>query len=392
MQTSLRLQILFFTAIRVVYNTMHRMVYPFLTIFARGLGVDLPTMAYALTARNIAGTFGPFAATAADRQGRRFGMLMGGAFFMLGAGVVVLWPTFPALVVALIFSTLGKYIFDPSLQAFIGDRVRYEQRGRIIAITEFSWSLAFILGVPLVGFLIARGGWLAPFPLMALLGAGILAGLFWILPRDEKGKSDNRSRDNFRLVLNSLPALTGLAIGLFASGANEQVNLIFGAWLENSFGLQIAALGLASAIIGISELSAEGLVAGFVDRIGKPRAIAIGLTINSLAALALPFIGRTEAGALVGLFFFYLSFEFTIVSSIPLMTELLPSARATLMAFNVAAMSLGRALGAFLAPRLYGLGFLMVALGAIVFNLLALLAVSRLKKTQASYGSSQEIE
>ena len=128
--------------------------------------------------------------------------------------------------------------------------------------------------------------------------------------------------------------------------------------------MQIAALGLASAIIGISELSAEGLVAAFVDRIGKPRAVAIGLVVNSLAALALPFIGRTEAGALVGLFFFYLSFEFTIVSSIPLMTELLPSARATLMAFNVAAISLGRAMGAFLAPRLYGMGFLAVAVGA----------------------------
>jgi predicted MFS family arabinose efflux permease len=361
---------------------MYRMVYPFLTIFARGLGVDLSTMAYALTARSIAGTFGPFAATIADRRGRRFGMLMGAAIFVLGAGMVVFWPTFPALVLALIFSTLGKYIFDPSLQAFISDRVLYQRRGRIIAITEFGWSLAFILGVPLVGFLIARGGWLAPFPLMALLGAGIFAGLFWMLPRDEKGKSDNRSRDNFHLVLHSVPALTGLGIGLFASGANEQVNLIFGAWLENSFGLQIAALGLASAIIGISELSAEGMVAGFVDRIGKPRAVAIGLTVNSLAALALPFVGHTEAGALFGLFFFYLSFEFSIVSTLPLMTELLPSARATLMAFNVAAMSLGRALGAFLAPRLYGLGFLAVVLGSFGFNLVALFAVSRLRHTK----------
>jgi hypothetical protein len=64
-----------------------------------------------------------------------------------------------------------------------------------------------------------------------------------------------------------------------------------------------------------------------------------------LAALALYFLGRTEAGALVGLFFFYITFEFTLVSIIPLMTELLPAARATLMAFNVAALSFGRALG-----------------------------------------------
>jgi predicted MFS family arabinose efflux permease len=63
-----------------------------------------------------------------------------------------------------------------------------------------------------------------------------------------------------------------------------------------------------------------------------------------------------------------------------LMTELLPSARATLMACNVAALSFGRGIGAFLAPRLYGLGFLEVALGAVGFNLLALFAVSRLGK------------
>jgi predicted MFS family arabinose efflux permease len=382
MRLSLRYQIIIFTAMRMVYNTMHRMVYPFLTIFARGLGVDLSSMAYALTARGIAGTVGPFAAAVADRRGRRFGMLMGASFFVAGTGLVTFWPTFPALVVALILSTLGKYIFDPSLQAFIGDRVPYERRGRFIAVTEFGWSLAFILGIPLAGFLIARAGWMAPFPLLAILGSLIIAVLFWMLPRDGKPATENRSRDNFRLVLSSVPAMTGLAIGLFASSANEQVNLIFGAWLERSFGLQIAALGLASAVIGISELSAEGLVAGFVDRIGKPRAIAVGLVVNSLAALVLPYIGRTEAGALAGLFFFYISFEFSIVSCIPLMTELLPSARATLMACNVAAMSLGRAIGAFVAPRLYGMGFLPVVLGAVVFNLLAFAAVYRLGKTQ----------
>jgi predicted MFS family arabinose efflux permease len=364
----------------MVFNTLHRMVYPFLTIFARGLGVDLTTISYALTIRSIVGTVGPFAASVADRRGRRFGMLLGAAFFTLGAAVVVFWPTFPALVISLALATLGKYIFDPGMQAYLSDRVPYERRGRTIAFTEFGWSLAFIAGVPLMGFLIARNGWMAPFPLMALLGGLIIAGLFWMLPPNDQPSTDVRSRDNFRLVLTSLPALTGLAIGLCASAANEQVNLIFGVWLEDAFGLQIAALGLASAIIGISELCAEGLVAAFVDRIGKVRAVALGLAVNSLAALALPFIGRTEAGALIGLFLFYISFEFTLVSSIPLMTEILPSARATLMAFNVAFISLGRAIGALMAPRLYHLGFLEVALGAAVFNLLALLAVRQLGK------------
>jgi DHA1 family inner membrane transport protein len=380
MRTSLRWQLAAFTVIRTIFNTLHRMVYPFLAIFARGLGVDLTTISYALTARSVVGTVGPFAAAVADQRGRRFGMLLGAGLFMVGAAVVVFWPSFPGFTISLVLATLGKYIFDPGMQAYIGDRVPYERRGRTIAFTEFGWSLAFVVGVPLMGFLIARKGWMAPFPLLALLGVFIVGGLFWMLPKEDPPAGMNRSRDNFRLVLTSLPALTGLAIGMLATAANEQVNLVFGVWLEDSFGLKIAALGAASAVIGISEMSAEGLVAAFVDRLGKLRSIALGLTANSLAALALPWLGRTEFGALVGLFFFYISFEFTIVSYLPLMTELLPSARATLMAFNVAALSFGRAVGAFLAPRLYGLGFLAVTLGAIGFNLLALLAVTRLGK------------
>jgi len=379
-ETGAALQIAAFTVSRTVINTLHRMVYPFLAVLARGVGVDLITMSYALTARSLVGTVGPFAAAVADRRGRKFGMLFGIGLFTFGAAIVVFWPVFPALVISIILSTLGKYIFDPSMQAYLGDRVPYARRGRTIAVTEFGWSLAFVLGIPLVGFLIARSGWMAPFPLMAVLGVLIFAGLSWMLPKDKHPAADNPTFSaNFRTVLTFAPALAGLAVGLFASAANEVVNLIFGIWLEDSFGMQIAALGAASAVIGLSELCGEGLVAAFVDRLGKPRAIGLGLAANCLAAVALYFLGRTETGALVGLFFFYISFEFTLVSVIPMMTEVLPSARATLMAFNVAFLSLGRALGDILAPRLYLWGFWSVVLGAVAFNLLALLALRKVK-------------
>lgn len=379
-----RLDIPAFTLIRTVLNTAHRMVYPFLAVFARGLGVDLASMSYVLTARSMVGTLGPFAAWVADRRGRKFGMLFGVTLFTFGAALVVFWPTFPALAIALILTTLGKYVFDPSMQAYLGDRIPYARRGLTIALTEFGWSLAFIAGVPLMGFLIARGGWMAPFPLLTVLGVLIFAGLSWMLPGDEKPAGDNPTLwANFRTVLTWAPALAGLSVGLFASAANEVVNLIFGLWLEQSFGLKIAALGGAAAVIGLSELGGEGLVAAFVDRLGKPRAVALGLAVNSLTALGLPVLGRTEIGALVGLFFFYITFEFTLVSSIPMMTEVLPGARATVMSFNVAFISLGRALGAFLGPQLYALGFPFVVIGAVLFNGLALLALRRMQRKRA---------
>jgi predicted MFS family arabinose efflux permease len=381
MRLRLRYQLILFTTIRAVFNTMYRMIYPFLGVFARGLGVNIADLSLALTARSIIGTFGPFAAIVADKRGRRFGMLLGLGVFTAGVAVVVYWPTLAGLTIALAMSTMGKYIFDPSMQAYIGDRVPYERRGLAIAVTEFGWSLAFILGMPLIGFVISRNGWMAPFPLLALLGALMFGILFFSLPKGgPQPDPDATVFSNVRLVLASVPALAGLSIGLWASAANEVVNLIFGVWLEDAFALKIVALAGASAVIGFAELGGEGLVALFVDRLGKHRAVAIGLVANSGSALLLPLLGRTSAGALVGLFLFYITFEFTLVSIIPMMTEVLPEARATVMAFNVAGESLGRAIGAPLAPFLYSYGFPVVALGAVVFNVFALLALMRMQR------------
>lgn len=375
------LQLVTFMLLRTILNTAHRMVYPFLSVFARGLGVDLTTLSFVVTARSFVGMFAPVFGSIADQRGRRFGMLSGIALFIFGVGLVAVYPTFVTFTIAVLIGILGKYLFDPSMQAYIGDRIAYERRGTALAVIEMSWSLAFIAGIPLVGYLISRFGWSAPFPVLVGLGLLMFVVIGWMVPREDHAapKATLASSKNVRAVLTSIPALAGISIALWASAANELVNLIFGVWLEDSFGLRIAALAGASAVIGFSELSGEGLVALTTDRLGKPRALAFGLMINILAALLLPIVGRTEVGALVGLFFFYISFEYVLVSHIPLMTEVMPAARATLLSFNVTGHSLGRMIGALLATFIYQrFGFIPVTLIAIVFNLFALLALAEL--------------
>ena len=230
-----------------------------------------------------------------------------------------------------------------------------------------------------MGWLIARFGWNAPFPLLAGLGLVMFTVVWWIVPRSDHPAPAVTSGRNVRAVLTNLPALAGISIALWASAANELVNLIFGVWLEDSFGLKIAALAGASAVIGLSELSGEGLVALTIDRLGKPRALTLGLIGNILASLLLPIVGRTEIGALVGLFLFYITFEYVLVSHIPLMTEVMPNARATLLSFNVTGHSLGRMIGALVATFVYErFGFFPVTLIAILFNVFALLALGEL--------------
>jgi predicted MFS family arabinose efflux permease len=376
----LRIQLIVFMFLRIILNTMHRMIYPFLTIFARGLGVELSTLSQIVAARNFVGIFGPVFAPVADKRGRKFAMLLGIVFFTVGMTSVALYPSLLTFGLAMLLALLGKYLFDPAMQAYFGDRIPYERRGTALAITEAAWGLSFIAGIPLMGYLISKYGWTAPFPLLAILGFGMFAVIMWMLPRAPHASQPvTDSRKNFRAVLTNIPALAGISIAVWASAGNELVSLIFGVWLEDSFGLKIAALAGASAVIGLSEISGEGLVALTTDRLGKPRALVLGLSGNALAALLLPIVGRTEIGALVGLFLFYITFEYVMVSHIPLMTELVPEARATLLSFNLTGHSLGRMIGALLATFIYQrFGFLPVALMTVLFNIFALLALGEL--------------
>ena len=375
----LRFQLLIFMVLRTILNTMHRMVYPFLAVFARGLGVEYTTLSFVVTMRSFVGMFAPVLGSIADQRGRRFGMLLGIFLFIAGMVLVAVAPSFGTFSVALLLGILSKYLFDPSMQAYFGDRIPYERRGTALAVTEGAWSLAFIAGVPLMGWLIARYGWNAPFPLLAGLGIIMFAAVWRVVPSDGTARLETSSAKNVRAVLTNIPALAGISIALWASAANELVNLIFGVWLEDSFGLKIAALAGASAVIGISELTGEGLVALTTDRLGKPRALTLGLIGNIAASLLLPIVGRTEVGALIGLFLFYITFEYVLVSHIPLMTEVMPQARATLLSFNVMGHSLGRGIGALGATFIYEtFGFLPVTLTAILFNLFALLALGEL--------------
>jgi predicted MFS family arabinose efflux permease len=374
-------QLIIITVLRTILNTMHRMVYPFLSVFAGGLGVDVTAVSFALTGRNVVGIFGPLLAPISDVRGRKLGMLLGVALFTLGTALVALWPGVPMFAAAMILAVLGKSLFDPAVHAYFGDRVTYERRGTAVAITEFAWSMAFIAGVPAMGLLIAKFGWQAPFPVLAAMGLGMLVALWRVVPHDGRDRKSAPALANIQSVLRSIPALAGISIALWASAANETVTLVFGLWLTDSFGMKIAALAGASALIGLAELGGEGLVATVTDRIGKPRAVALGLAANIGASALLPWIGRTEAGALAGLFLFYLSFEYLVVSQIPMMTEVVPTARATTIALNSIGFGIGRSAGAFLSTLIYArLGFLPVTAMAVVFNILALLALAEMQQ------------
>ena len=133
------------------------------------------------------------------------------------------------------------------------------------------------------------------------------------------------------LILVGLIALLSLFGPREASlGANVRLVYLHGAWVW-------------TALVGFGAAALAGLV-GLLFR--RPRlqawSVALGIALCASASLALPVLGRALTFSLIGLFLFYVCFEFTLVTGISLMTELVPGARATVMAGNLSAHALGR--------------------------------------------------
>jgi predicted MFS family arabinose efflux permease len=372
-------QTLLLSACRLVIFTPTRMLAPFLPAFSRGMRVDLTTISLAITAAMGASAIGPFLAPIAERRGRKAGMLTGLLLFLSGVTVLVFWPAIQAFFIALFLINLGDNVYAPASQAYLGDQTPYNQRGTALAVLELGWSLSFILCVPLMGLLIARYGWHSPFIVIAGAGFCMLLLFLRAIPKDRVPAPAVSLLSDLKTVFKHAPARAGLALGMLMGVGYTVFTLVFGVWMEDSYGLKITALGLAAAVLGVSELGGEGLAAWLSDRLGKERSAAIGLAANLLAAASLHWLASSLWGALVCMALFYLSYEFAIVSTLPLMNEILPAQRATTMAVYIAAASLGVAIGAWLAPLFYIHGIWANALACATLDLMAMLILTRVK-------------
>ncbi len=131
------------------------------------------------------------------------------------------------------------------------------------------------------------------------------------------------------------------------SVANDNLFVIYGAWLEESYNLSLAAIGFGTVFIGISEVLGEGCTVLFSDRIGLKKSVIIGVCLCTCAYFLLPVMDVGLGYVLAGLFLVFFTFEFTIVTSMSLSTELVPSLRASTMSAFFAVAGIGRVAGAF---------------------------------------------
>jgi DHA1 family inner membrane transport protein len=368
------------TLCRLALNTARRFVYPFAPALSRGMGVPLTAVTSIIAVNQSTAILGLFFGPLADRLGYRFMMLSGLGMLVLGMFAGGFLPFYGVILAAFFLAGLGKSVFDPAIQAYIGRHVPYHRRGLFIGLIEVSWAGSTLAGIPLAGLLMEYMGWRAPF--FAMGGAGLI-GLIMLkilLPKDKKDSTRHQSISDLWSAWSKLcknrPALGAVGFAFFASAANDNLFVVYGAWLEASFGLSIVALGLCTSIIGIAELSGEGLTAAISDRLGLKQSVASGISLCIISYIVLPFLSQTLSLSLGGLFFIFLTFEFTIVSALSLCTELLPSLRATMMSGFLAAAGVGRVMGALIGGSVWlAGGILMTGIVSAIMSGLGLMCL-----------------
>lgn len=348
---------------RILLNTARRFAYPFAPVLSRGLDVPLTAVTSLIAVNQATGLVGMFFGPLADRFGYRLMMMAAMGMLVVGMLAAGLLPFYGVVMVSLFLAGLGKNIFDPAIQAYAGERIPFERRGLIIGVLEFSWAGSTLIGIPLIGLLIDRFGWRSPFFAFAVAGLfGLLALMLTIdrhHPKSRHVQSPNNMWAAWCRVLRRREAIGALGFGFFISVANDNLFVVYGVWLEQSYSLSIVALGLGTGMIGLAEFIGEFMTAALADRIGLKLAVGGGLIATMIAYLLLPFAGMNLSGALVGLFIVFLVFEFTMVCFLSLSTELIPAQRATMMSILLAAAGIGRVAGALIGGPVWMSGGIM---------------------------------
>lgn len=361
------LPVLFLT--RLLVTTGSRMAYTFLPSFARGAGLSLAEMGVLIGARDMTALAAPFVGRLSDRRGAARLMTFG--LGLAAFGLVLASFSAVGLAVGFFIFSVGRLALNVPMSAWIAHEVAYERRGRATGLLEISYAGAALVGLPFVGLLIDYVGWWAAPAAIGLLSF-ILVPILGRLASDEMDGPDPTT-ERARPTMTRTAIATLVTIALMTAASHF---LVFGhgTWLEETYGFDAKRVGFAILLVGVGEAVASFGSSRLTDGLGKRRSILAGTTMMLAASVGLwLFSSPPLVAGLAMLIVSFLGFEFAIVSSLPLIAELDPLARAEMIGRAAAVTTVVRAVGSPVAAWIQGRsGFSALMVASIVAGVVAI--------------------
>jgi len=383
-------------SIKFICNTIHRIPYPLVPFFV-SLNLSPSAVAASLAAHEAPGLLLPFFPLLQRRYRWKSLFFWALTILVAGVGVSAAVPhagTAPLalFVLALVLTGIGFFGITPLLQTAIARKAREGTVGLVTGLTESSWSLSTLVGVPVFSALLASSGTLT----LPWLVFGALLLPVYIAPSlypnmdDDDGPSDveqakqppthNEQDDagttvgaSLRALAASMRALPGtkfVILFTFITGfANNILASTYALHFSARYDLDIRGIAAVTTVgLGAAEFVASALSGTLADRLGAARSLVASCTCLTIAYAAFAIIsdlpGTPVAASVAALFVMFIFFEFNIVCSFTHYSIRDPAHADTNISLCFFAASTGRLCGAAFSDELWLAGNERIVLGA----------------------------
>jgi predicted MFS family arabinose efflux permease len=367
---------------RLVINSLRRVPYAIMTDLAAALGILRETLAAAVAVQSSMGflslLIGPFL----DRSRRKQAMLLALGFFVLitATGAAASWAgaSVTIILVVLVLAGLCKVVYDPAMLAYISTHTSPTRRGFAIGISETAWAVSLVIFAPLSAFLLVRANVGTIFAVICACGVVAFVLVWRLLPADLAPTQVVSVKNNWSALLNQRSAVMLILAVALHSMSGEIMSIGYEKWFKDSFGLTVGALGTLAIFISAAEFGGELVVAGIADRVGRRRLGLIMLGSCAVFCFLLPRASSSLPLATAMLVGLYISFETSIVAIIALSTDVMPTARGTLMTSVIAVSAGSRVVGTLIGSNLLtAAGFVVSGATSTIIVIFALIFIWR---------------
>ena len=323
---------------------------PFLPVMAADLRTSVALLGQVpalstLVAAALGLAIGPLA----DRLGHRRALLSGLAALGAGALGVALAPSYPVVLGVALVGALGRATIGPVAQALAGARFAGETRRRALGWVVAGTSGAGVVGIPLLTAIAAALGWRAAFGGLALLVAAGLLLAWRAIERDRLGApaapGPRALLAGYGPLLRHRPTLALVGASVLSAMGIWTTWTYLGAFYVQVHGFTTQGAGWVYMLASLGVLPGSLAAGGRLGRLpARPLLIGSRLLMGLLLAapLALP-VGAPVSVGLLAVSSTMLGIGAVMINA--LLIGETPAGRATTMAFNQSAMSLGAAVG-----------------------------------------------
>lgn len=255
------------------------------------LQVSVATAGQLISAGAILMCFGaPLLAAVVAGWDRRRLLALSMVWYALLHLACVFAPGFASLMALRVLALVAPAIFTPQAAACVGLLVPPEQRGRAITFVFLGWSVASVLGMPIAAYVGGTLGWRSAFAVIALLSVVSAAWVWRAMPDGVRPPA--LSRAAWGETLRSPALMVCVLVTMLYAAGQFVLFSYFAPYFRLKLDMTPGALSLFFMWFGAFGLLGNVLMARYIDRIGAPRAVMIGIALMATSLLLFP-LGTT---------------------------------------------------------------------------------------------------